>query len=85
MGRRTEGGHAARWTAAERARYSQLMQAREAWASSTGPRSAEGKAKVSQNARKHGPLAWAEQRLTHAYLRSIAALLVVKYCGRGIQ
>lgn len=84
MGRRTEGGHAARWTDTERARYAKLMKARAAWTRSTGPRTAEGKLKVSQNSRKGGPLAWAEQRLTRAYLRSVKALLALAMCERGI-
>ena len=67
---------AGRWTDAERARYAELAQARKPWKHATGPRTAEGKRIVSDNARKHGPLAWTERRLTRAYLRSIAALLI---------
>lgn len=75
MTRRTEGGRAARWTDTERERYAAMARERAMWKQSTGPRTAEGKRKVSQNPRKAGPLAWAEQRLTRAYLRSVKALL----------
>lgn len=72
LARKNTGG---RWTDAARARYAEMARERELWKHSTGPRTPAGKRIVAQNARKAGALAWNEQRLTRAYLRSIAALL----------
>ena len=42
------------WTEARRERQSELIQTWKPWTKSTGPRTAEGKAKSSQNACKGG-------------------------------
>ena len=42
------------WTEERRQRQSELIQAWQPWEQSTGPRTAEGKAKSSQNACKGG-------------------------------
>ena len=42
------------WTQERRRRQSELIQTWQPWANSTGPRTAEGKAKSSQNAFKSG-------------------------------
>ena len=42
------------WTQERRERQSRLIQAWQPWTKSTGPRTAEGKAKSSQNAFKSG-------------------------------
>ena len=42
------------WTKERRQRQSELIQTWQPWTNSTGPRSAEGKAKSSQNAFKGG-------------------------------
>ena len=42
------------WTDERRAAYSRMMKARKAWAHSTGPRTVEGKARASGNARGKG-------------------------------
>jgi len=43
-----------RWTEEARQRQSEAIKRWRPWESSTGPRSAEGKAVASQNAFKHG-------------------------------
>ncbi len=43
-----------RWTEAQRKERSEQMKARKPWLKSAGPRTAEGKAIVSQNALKSG-------------------------------
>ena len=45
---------ARRWTEAQRQRQSQLIQKWQPWRSSTGAKTAYGKARSSQNALKHG-------------------------------
>ncbi len=42
------------WTQERRQRQSELIQTWQPWASSTGPKTTEGKAKASQNAYKGG-------------------------------
>ncbi|MBV5330328.1 MAG: hypothetical protein JZU65_22310 [Chlorobium sp.] len=42
------------WTEARRAQQAANIRARQPWKKSTGPKSEEGKAKVSQNSVKHG-------------------------------
>jgi hypothetical protein len=42
------------WTDERRQRQSEVVRKAKAWQHSTGPRTTDGKAKVSQNARKHG-------------------------------
>ena len=58
------------WTDERRAAYSRMMKARKAWAHSTGPRTAEGKARSSGNAVGNGR----RQRLD-AELAAIEALM----------
>jgi hypothetical protein len=43
-----------RWTEEERKRQSELIRASKPWLRSTGPKTAEGKARASRNAYKHG-------------------------------
>jgi hypothetical protein len=54
-----------RWTTEARARQAALIAAWQPWRSSTGPRSADGKAKVSRNADQGGDAGRAA-RLQHA-------------------
>jgi hypothetical protein len=54
------------WTPERRARQAELIRSWKPWDRSTGPRTAEGKARVSRNAHKGG---------TRAVLRTLAALL----------
>lgn len=42
------------WTPERRARQAQLIRTWAPWKKSTGPRTVEGKARVSGNAEKHG-------------------------------
>lgn len=58
------------WTDERRAAYSRMMKARKAWAHSTGPRTAEGKARVSRNPTGKG----CRQRLD-AELAEVEALM----------
>jgi len=58
------------WTDERRAAYSRMMKARKAWAHSTGPRTAEGKARASGNAKGTG----CRQRLD-AELAEVEALM----------
>lgn len=51
---------ASQWTPERRARQAELIRAWQPWTRSTGPRTAEGKAKVSSNAWKGGY--WRELR-----------------------
>jgi hypothetical protein len=67
--------NAGRWTEAERARYASMARERSLWKKSTGPRTAEGKRRVGQNARKKGSQSWEEQQLIRSQLRCIKALL----------
>ena len=54
------------WTPERRARQAELIRAWRPWKQSTGPRTPEGKARVSRNAYKGG---------TRAILRELAGLL----------
>ena len=58
------------WTDERRAAYSRMMKARKAWAHSTGPRTAEGKARACGNAKGKG----CRQRLD-AELAPVEALM----------
>ena len=58
------------WTDERRAAYSRMMKTRKAWAHSTGPRTAEGKARSSGNAKGNGR----RQRLD-AELAGVEALM----------
>ncbi len=62
------------WTEARREAYRRAALERKPWKKSTGPKSAEGKRKVSQNARRHG-LKSAEVLERRRYIRSVTALL----------
>ena len=42
------------WTEEQRQRQAANVRKSKAWTASTGPKTAEGKAKVAQNALKHG-------------------------------
>lgn len=42
------------WTKEKRARVAKRTKSQKPWERSTGPKTAEGKAKVSQNAYQHG-------------------------------
>lgn len=58
------------WTDERRAAYSRMMTARRAWVHSTGPRTAEGKKRVSRNPAGKG----CRQRLD-AELAGVEALM----------
>ena len=59
------------WTAERRAKHGEATKRWKPWERSTGPKSDEGKAASSQNARKHGMRSreWLEQQ------RELTALL----------
>jgi hypothetical protein len=42
------------WTDERRTRYSEIIKTIRPWERATGPRTPDGRAKVSQNAKKHG-------------------------------
>ena len=54
------------WSPERRARYAALIRQRRPWEKSTGPKSAEGKARVARNAWRGG---------TRGQLRELARLL----------
>ena len=59
------------WTPERRAAYARMMKARKAWTHSTGPRTAEGKARASRNGAGKG----CRQRL-EAELAGVEALML---------
>lgn len=64
------------WTDARRKRQAMLIQSWKPWERSSGPKSAEGKAKVARNALKHGARSKGEivrQRELRVVLRAIRA------------
>ena len=69
------------WTEERRKRQSELIQDWQPWEQSTGPRTAEGKAKSSQNAFKGGtrPLFRMIDRVLRKQQQSLDELLVEDY------
>lgn len=70
-----------RWTTEARAKQSALITAWQPWRASTGPRSAEGKAKVSRNADQGGDAGRA-QRLQQAQAELAQAMAKVRLLSR---
>ena len=60
------------WTPERRARQAEMIRQWQPWQQSTGAKTAEGKAKSSRNAWKHGARS-VEMRLIHASLRQSLA------------
>ena len=71
-----------RWTESARAKQAALISSWKPWAASTGPRSAEGKAKAARNA-DQGGAAGRAQRLAQAEAELVAALLKVHRLNKG--
>jgi hypothetical protein len=70
-----------RWTTEARAKQAALIAAWQPWRSSTGPRSADGKAKVSKNADQGGD-AGRSQRLRRAQDELVQAAANVELLGK---
>jgi hypothetical protein len=70
-----------RWTTEARAKQSALIAAWQPWRSSTGPRSADGKAKVSRNADQGGD-AGRTQRLEQAQADLAQAMAKVRLLSK---
>jgi hypothetical protein len=73
-----------RWTTEARARQAALIAAWQPWRSSTGPRSADGKAKVSRNADQGGD-AGRTARLQRAQDELAQALAKVELLGKRLR
>ena len=73
------GNPAAGWTPERRRKQSQAIRAWRPWEKSTGPKSPEGKARVADNATKHG----GNSAQSTVELRQIRALLAE--CAQRLQ
>jgi hypothetical protein len=67
------------WTPARRLAQAQRLRAARPWLRSTGPRTASGKARVAQNARKHGCRSVELQRLKRSLSDQGRFLKLINY------